>query len=312
MKSMSLGWALLALFCISSQVLSQETIQQVLAGKRSTLNFPISDLPPGVVEFRVQYESRTLATGKAARTKIDAQDTATIDILISETLVSPLKVEIDLRCGGKNEAVPLVLFPAKAFQENRSLFSRAKIQLFDPRGNTAKIFQVYDVPFETTKSIQSLPKESKLLVIGEGCEQLSGVDFANTLLETASQLNVLCLLPANQNIELNAPDYEIRIGQTPKTIADANLESFLAAEHAWRPGRDGDTLRLEAVENSLGWSWIRVTQRDGEASSIALTGLPLIAKHDQVPAARHILSKLIEHQIKSSSDRKDNDVFKNR
>jgi hypothetical protein len=302
---------LLVLLCFAGHVDGQE-IHQALAGQQAKLHFPVADLPAGIVGYRIQYQSRKLASGTAVRKTLDERDVAMVEILVSETFASPLQAEIVLECDGKQKSASLTLFPAKPFGHLRNVLSHAKIQLFDPNGDTLKVFESHNIPFEEITSIDSISKDSNLIVIGEQCEQISDPEFTNSLFKAASRINVLCLRPAVATIDLTASPHQILFGQSAKEVTHANLDGFLAPSLSWRPTRNGETLRLEAVENSLGWPWIKIANHHSEqpSSSIAFTGLPLIEMHAKVPAARHILSKLLEHQIKSISDRKENDVFK--
>ena len=292
MRLSPLSVAVLKLLTIVANVHGQEaqTAQQLLIGEKSTLSFTVpDDFPRGGVKFKIQFEDRQLAKGKTTRVIVDDQERFELTVVIeSESLAAPIETNVVFECKGKQFSSTATLFPTKPFSQSRTALSKANIQLFDPTADTGEILRLHEIAFQSISCISKTDKHAKLLIIGEGCDQYVNSAFIESILQIASNgTNILCLKPKTTKFSFPIDSIQLTLNLPP---AHANL----LQSTAWQPTRGANLIQFNSVEPDSGWSLIKLQS----SSTITFSSLPVIEKHAVVPAARHILHKLIEDQIR--------------
>lgn len=187
------------------------------------------------------------------------------------------------------------------------------IQLLDADGKTKTVFDVHQIPYANLKSIEDLdPKPGSLLIIGEGHEY--NEKFSKLLVEASKQdVNVLCLSPLGTELSFAIEDQLVVLQQsTSQNSFGINWKTSLAATKFWQPRYCDGKLTLATEAKNSGWPWIKLqstkhkltdqTEKVTKSpSSLIVCGFPIILKHDEAPAARHFLAKLLIERVKGDA-----------
>lgn len=205
---------------------------------------------------------------------------------------------------------PLWFFSKEPFAGRSSWLKELRLNLFDPAGKTAALFEREKIPFILLTNPDALPALGRgLLIVGEG---LSLKDYrglpGNLLQAAAGGTDVLVLAPDGGEVT-----WETRSGApVPAALsfggfAIPTLDKRLDAR-AWPPdGRlvassltfraERGALVGEFGKNAAGWPWIEV-QPAPEGGRLTFCGLALVEKWDDTPVPRQLLLRLLEESEK--------------
>jgi len=297
---------LIFFMCLMPTLAAQEAqpkaeIKQILANHETTLRWPMPNNWKHPVRFEIKAGERILGRGTAKSSIIDDAELLSIKVLVeSRSINSITDCDITLSCANDSIETPGLLFPEHPLADCRKTLESINIQIFDPAGKTASVFNDLQVPFEQIKSIQDLKQISKsLLVIGESYDQYDE-EFSKSLAAASRNgVNIICLSPADSEFNLQIDD-QVVLSQTPN-IADVGSKIVVAPGLFWQPIRSDATISLVPAKRKSGWPWIELRTNVPKQSRLIVCGFPMIASHNKTPAARHLLAKLLIGQTRSAA-----------
>ena len=314
-----------ALLCLATTLACQSTCvraqnigfaKQVLVNHETTLTWPLPEnWRERPIRFEVKAGERVLGKGLAKITTVDDTDSISINILIeSVNLTAITECQVTLNCAEHWFPTPVILFPEHPFENHRKTIEKLGIQLFDTTdSNTKSVFDEHQIPYTALKSMEDLePNAGSLLIIGEGLEY--DEDLSKLLSNASEQgVNILCLSPSGTELSFTLGDQLVLLRQSPSQNSfGVNWQTSLAATKFWQPCHDEGKFTFTTGEEHSGWPWIELqsakpksTDQTGKVTnspgSLIVCGFPIIEKHDETPAARHFLAKLLIEQTKSGA-----------
>ncbi len=204
----------------------------------------------------------------------------------------------------------LSIFPRDPFADRAHWLEELELQLFDPEGRTAKLFDDARIPFREVRSATRLrSSESGMIVVGEGIELRNHAGLADALMELAGDgRHLIWFAPAEGEIQF--PGSDGFAGKSPKNLSflgsnmieqlDKRLDSgFWSERDTSRSVGLGILARrnrcyIEVVEPSKGWTWMHAQFSDPEGHLI-LCGLRIVDDWEKSPTPRFMLARLLEH-----------------
>ena len=307
--------ASLSLFA-QTEPAQQSAPAQLLPNQQTTLTWPVpEEWPAGEVRFQILKDDRTLARGVAIRKSVDEKEVLSIDVTIrSRTIPSIVEAKVQFSCNDKTFESPVYLFPKSPFSDRTKFLKSANIELFDSDGGAATVFDQHKIPFRLLKQVEDADFENSNLLIIAASDSFGDEGFAKSLFNSAlNGQTILCLCPENSQLKFGRLRSRIVLegSALPFFKSGRVLESFLEPDLRWQPTQKENSILLTAGENKTGWPWIEIHPRLTETKQpkpgkIIFSGLKVIEKHDQVPAARHVLWKLIESQLNSTNNERGN------
>lgn len=304
------------LILVCQNLFAQIPPAQLLPNRASKLNWPVpDDWPHGEVRYQVQRDGRVMARGVATRREIDEQKVLSIEITLdSRSVTSIFELTVQFTCKDRTHEAALHLFPKSPFADRKQFLKAANIELFDPVGNTAEVFNKHEIPFKRLRAIENISSDgSPFVIIGEGCNQFSETEFTKALINAAAEgQTVLCLQPKNPQVKFEGGNNRVVLETGAVQIdTETELPRFLEPSSRWTPNRDSESLLLGLADGKAGWPKVEIhpgkaTANQKRAGKIIFTGLAVIEKHEDVPASRHILWKLLKSQINSKINERGN------
>lgn len=195
------------------------------------------------------------------------------------------------------------------WEGRREWLKQQGILLFDPDKTTAPLLEKADIPFTLTSNLSALPENGcKILLIAEGIDFLDYRGLPEAMLRAAaSGVSVICLAPANGEIELPNTGFEglplpcsLRLmDKSIITTLDKHLDAewWGVSEKAVKSlinvrGENG-YIALTVNSSQNGWPWLEIFFPND--SGIILTGFAVESQWKETPAARHFFLRMLEY-----------------
>ncbi len=259
---------------------------------------------------------RTLARGEAAFT---IKPGGAVDVSIPlqvppvrEGVVLEAELTVSAFGGGVGgEAIShrrsLWIFPRDAFAGRTQWLEKLEVGLFDPRGETAAVFDAAGIPYRRVHRPQAIGAGSRLVVIGEGLAIEEHPGLAAAAFAAAERgTPVLWLAPAAGHFALPGAGGTAAVLPGALAFRDlgaiAEIDRRLDGEGGAGPdravaamavgSRHGEVV-VEIAADAGGWPWFEVHYPPPGAGLI-VCGLPLIARWEESPTPRFLLVRLFE------------------
>jgi hypothetical protein len=308
--------------CLAAEIAIKpsERWNNYFSGQDYVFNYGIvSDMGfDGAIEWRISAEERTILRGENPIQVQPGSDNH-FEIKVSLPPVKPgviRPVDIDVALFmNRSQAVighsrrRIWLFHKNPFKGRLSAFKRLNLYLFDPLKETARIFQLNEIPFHPVKRLSDLTElRNVLLIVGEGLSLQQFHGLADILKESASVGNrVVCLALANGQLPIthNEQDtilYSAMIfrGREVVKLLDKRLDGGF-----WPPdGKVIDSrIRLEGqrgrvagrvVQQGQGWPWVELDFFKSKGK-LLITGFSIVAKWDATPTPRYLFRSLVQY-----------------
>lgn len=302
------------------RVRAVEAWSGVFGGKETEFRFEISSADKG--EVRASW---SLAAGTATFARRETMLAVTPDkpgVLSArfnlpdarEGIIVPLDLTIAVELDGQKQLFVkrLWLFPDDPFALKKDWLEGLKISLFDPAGETSRVFTAAKVPFRSVRTIdQAAALHEGVLVVGEGVSWSKQRALAGTLLDLANQgVAVLALAPSEGLLPLpgaaaeDVPSALSVLMRHNDIITD--LDKRLDAE-AWPPDGEVQTSGMQIVaerghvvgrfvEGSDAWPWIECRFKAPQGRLI-VTGFAVVEHWDAGPTPRYLFARMLERLV---------------
>jgi hypothetical protein len=301
----------------------QEAWSGVLSGRETTLNYNLG-APAGFqgrLGWSLSSNNRTLARGEVAltadagRPKRVAVRFRVPEVKVGVVIQARLSVEVyDGPRGGKlaGHDRTLWIFADDPFALRSEWLKQRKITLFDPQGDTQKIFERAKIPFQQVHHAAALPEVTTgVLVVGQGISFELHRNLPEILVRLAAAgVPVLCLAPSAGSLPLPGAETPGAGLPVPKYVvlrreeAITTLDKRLDAD-AWPPdGRivastmsitvDGHRVVGRVGKEKNGWSWIEVYYPKQRAT-LLICGFGVVDHWDAGPTPRYLFMQMLEH-----------------
>jgi hypothetical protein len=201
----------------------------------------------------------------------------------------------------------LRIFSRDPFAARRQWIEDREISLYDPDGDTAKVLDALQIPYDSPRNLSNLLETTEgVVLVGAGLSWQAPANLATVLTDLARQGHrVICLAPEAGHLAFPATEEEV---DPPASLtfrrADVigELDKRLDA-HAWPP--DGQIVRsgmtvvsrrgqvvLSVDDSPAAWPWIEVGYPGG--GRLTICGLAIIEKWDSGPTPRYLLASMLE------------------
>jgi hypothetical protein len=205
----------------------------------------------------------------------------------------------------------LWIFPKDPFVDRSEWLKKLKITLYDPKGDTAKVFSAAKIPYEESRDVDSVAAlKEGVLIVGEGVNFKDERSLAATLHKLASNgLTVLCLAPFAGEVMIPGlgggdGSEEISFRREIVRKLDKRLDpdgwlpdgKALASSVVVKMGEEG--VAGEVVQGSGGWPWIEARFGTGKGRW-AVCGLAVVSKWEAGPTPRFLLARVLEYLTQS-------------
>jgi hypothetical protein len=281
------------------------------------LNVTAEQAIDGVLSWQLTALHRTLARGDIAANIKPGQNNSLSFRLpiphVKDGVIQQTILQASLKTAGDAKPVEVLhralwVFCSNPFSDRQQWLERLDLELYDPAGGTAKIFDDAEIPYQAIRSIAGLRAAEGIVIVGEGVSLGKNTLLAETLVSLAAKgRRVLWFGPADGEFEF--PSGETFAGKEPNNLVlsrsdtleqldkrlDANL--WTDADNAKSIGLQVVARRsktyVEIVGPDRGWSWLRLDFADPEGTLI-LSGLRLVDCWDASPTPRFMLARLLE------------------
>lgn len=278
----------------------------------------------GRVVWRVAAGTATVKAGELALiVKPDASAEISIKLTIPaikegvvlHTKLTVSVIEHDQKRPSASFEQDLWIFPKDPFADRSEWLKKLKLNLFDPKGDTAKVFTAAKIPFEECKSVEALLETKEgVVVVGEGISFKDEKELGTAVQKLAATgLTVLILAPSEGEVPipgLGGPNGGVEDLSFRREIV-RRLDKRLDPD-GWLP--DGkvvassltvkmgeDVIGGEVMPGPGGWVWIEARHGTGKGRW-AFCGLAVIAKWEASPTPRFLFAKMLEYLTDSQSD----------
>ena len=201
----------------------------------------------------------------------------------------------------------LHVFPKNPFADRSEWLKKLKINLYDPKGDTAKVLKAADVPFEEARSVDAVADlKEGVVIVGEGTSFKEEKGLAAELQKRAAAgLVVLVLAPKDGEVIVPGvgaggnPD-DLTFRREPVRRLDKRLDpdgKAVASSIVIKNTDDG--VVGEVTAGPGGWPWIEAHHGKGRW---AVCGLAIVAKWDASPTPRFLLARILEHLTGSETE----------
>lgn len=231
-----------------------------------------------------------------------------------EGIIVPLDLTIGVELDAQRRHLVkrLWLFPDDPFALKKDWLEGLKISLFDPAGETTRVFTAAKIPFRSLRTIdQAAALQEGVLVVGEGVPWSKQRALAGLVLDLANKgVAVLALAPSDGLLPLpgaaaeDVPSALSVLLRHDDIIRD--LDKRLDAE-AWPPEGDLQTSGMQIVaerghvvgrfmEGSDGWPWIEC-RFNASQGRLIVTGFALVEHWDAGPTPRYLFARTLERLV---------------
>lgn len=304
------------------KVSPQESWSGVLGGQKVTLNYNVT-APEGFrgrLGWSLSVDRRTVSRGE---TPLGAEAgrpaPAAVRLRIPEVregLVIEARLSVEVYDGGGGRRMAghdrrLWIFSGDPFAQRSQWLKDLKITLFDPQGDTQRVFQQAKIPFHQVHHVAALGEMTEgVLVVGQGTSLEEYRSLPEILVRLAAGgVPVICLAPSAGTLPMPGAQMPEAGLPVPKHVllrrqdAITALDKRLDAE-AWPP--DGKivacTISIAAERNRVvgragndenGWPWIEVRYPKKRAT-LLICGFGIVDRWDAGPAPRYLFARTLE------------------
>ncbi|TWU45658.1 hypothetical protein Q31b_08340 [Novipirellula aureliae] len=272
----------------------------------------------GVIQWQLTVLHRTFGRGDIQiDLKPEQRKSVTLNFQMPHVkthVIQESTLSLRLAQAGNGDAVTIFqrglwAFPRDAFADRNAWLNQLDLRLYDPVGDTAKVLDEAEIPFQEIRSIAALATiENGIVIIGEGIEVQSNSGLAETLFSLcADGQRILWFSPANGHFgipgigddsEKKRPDHLLLMGSDRLWQLDKRLDTFAwtAEDHqgvGLQLADEGGRIVIKFVEPPDGWTWLEATFRDTDGQLI-LCGLQLAEVWNVSPTPRYMLARLLE------------------
>ncbi len=290
-----------------------------------TFRLSVKDAVKGTIVWRLAAGTATLAAREVA---LEAGPDAPTDVAIKIVMpavkdgaVFHTRLTVSAFETGARKPVAVLerdvwVFPKNAFADRTEWLKKLKITLYDPKGETAKVFATAEVPFDAARDIDALSKTAEgVVVVGEGTSFKEEKELGRALQKLAAAGRpVLCLAPANGSLSvpgLGEPSPSMRalsFRRNHVRTLDKRLDptgwppdpKVVSSALVVKTGEDGAPVG-EVVPGDAGWPWVEARFTGG--GRWVVCGQAIIAKWDGAPTPRYLLLAVLSSLTAPDTDK---------
>lgn len=229
---------------------------------------------------------------------------------VKQGVVLQAELSVGLFATGKAEPVDtmkwtLWIFPDDPFAGRRQWLEELHIHLFDPPGNTRRVFEQMEIPFLELGNVESAGDRNRgILVIGEGISLDEYRGLAAIMVQSATRgTDVLCLAPADGLIVL--PGTEEDDLPQPGRLVLRRTDVIRELDKRLDPkgllpgtslvlGSDRNRLVAEVTHDDTGWAWLEATY-PVKQGRLVVCSFGMIENWDAGPTPRFLFARLLEY-----------------
>ncbi|MBT3015953.1 MAG: hypothetical protein KME63_09440 [Candidatus Thiodiazotropha sp. (ex Clathrolucina costata)] len=270
-----------------------------------------------LLTWKLTLKGRTLSKGRQEIRFLNSETVTTKLPLQVPPLKPGVKLEADLivalaKENPKGHKVQqrskLMIYPPDVLQSEQSFYRRLNIQLFDPKGTTAKIFDALKIPY-TTLSITQLtrPRDKGLVVVGSGFAFKTQQGLLDLLSERAGEgQQILLLQPVSGAFSVSGLSTGAKNPPSSISFADSAIVPSFAKDLHWisdtsikTPGLSlyarHQKVMLKVVDSTQdSWDWVDISYRLSGGRLIVCM-LPFDRLIYQGPVPQLILGNLLAY-----------------
>lgn len=309
------------------ELLPVDSTSCIFAGKESRLAYVGASVP---VAWRLSAANRTIRQGTAEPAAAKPGEVTKLTIVLSAPglrpgVTLPAELLLTWQANGRErqQIQPVTMFSPDALSVRRATLLHAQITLFDTTGETAEVFDRYELPHKRVHTLAAIEQlDEGIIVVGEGASFRSQPNLLPALIQAAKRgISVLCLAPA---------DGEFAYPDADSTWPNAARITFEQASVVRRYDKRFDllpTLTYLAVEarrakviirssdTGPGWPWFVSefkSQSPGDSSAqparLILCGLSIIRDWETTPVPRYLLVHLLSGLAATPTAKEKNDA----
>lgn len=285
----------------------------IFAGRKTPYEITLSEKDAAYVSlsWKLVAKGRTLSSGQQEVRFRNTRVVTTSLPLSSPALKSGIKIEADLFIEAVVNEEQKKLFKRKielygpdVLLNKQYIFDEFNIYLFDPLGNTTKIFDELGITYtkRSKNQVQNI-KEKGLLVIGEGVELDKQRGLITTTIELASRgWPVLILQPRSGTIPIPKLSFGSEVDISRLSFANNSIVKTFSEDYLWAKNDQVNLRYITLTQRHLatevqiseeqGWSWFHL-EFDGSDGRILVCMLPFSEHASTNPVPMLILSRLL-------------------
>lgn len=271
----------------------------------------------GIAAWSFSANKRTISRGQQ-RLKVDAGQSEVVTVplrvpTVKQGVVFEAQLRVQVVAQGASDSAaelikPIWIFPDDPFYNRKTWLEELNIALFDPVGETEKVFDKAEIPYRLlprSSAIEAL--EKGIVIVGEGVSLDSFRGLFEGLTNAAARgVPVLCLAPGEGSFPLPGASgdgaalqcFEFRRGDVV-----TELDKRLDAE-GWPPAGELVSARLavtsrrsqvlvEVARSTRAWPWLEWRYPDDGATFI-ICGFGIMRHWDDGPTPRYLLARILE------------------
>lgn len=249
-------------------------------------------------------------------------------------VVLPLSLQVSAVLDGQTHQQTLSLnaYSAEAFSRRDEMFERLRIQLFDPEGETAELFDEHNIPYTRLINLAAIDLVvSETLVVGEGVSLRDYRTLGQSLAGCAQRGGqVLCLAPREDDFPLvlqriGSSENLPRITLDRSSVVRAFDKRFdvdqwggePATTAGFIPTASESDLAFNMSQDRQGWPWVSLEYNQAGIKSIKkspsiekpgrliLCGFGILSRWEDSPVPRYLLAHLFD-EFAGPETRKEN------
>jgi hypothetical protein len=256
---------------------------------------------------------------------------------VKEGLVIEARLSVEVYDGGGGRRMAghdrrLWIFSGDPFAQRSQWLKELKITLFDPQGDTQKVFQQAKIPFHQVHNVAALAEMTEgVLVVGQGTSLEEYRSLPEILVRVAAGgVPAICLAPSAGTLPMpgaEGPEAELPLAPSagplpmpgaegpkarlpvPKHVVLRRQDAITALDKrldadAWPP--DGkivaSTISIGAERNRVvgrvgkektGWPWIEV-HYPKQRATLLICGFGIVDRWDAGPTPRYLFAQMLE------------------
>ena len=204
----------------------------------------------------------------------------------------------------------LWLFPDNPFHDRSAWLKRLDIRVFDPRGDTRRVFRTAKIPFTRADNLDALAElDGGLLIVGQGLSLDEYPGLARVMVAAAARgTAVLCLAPSEGRFIL--PGTESSRSNRPTAVSfrhtdvirefDKRLDAttwpedgrVLASSFTISCDRGQVVAKINASAEN--WSWLE-TRFSATKGRLIVCTFDIVGKWENGPTPRFLLARLLKY-----------------
>ena len=293
----------------------------IFAGQRTDFHCTVT-VPRsfrGRLGWSLHVDDAVLARREAAvRANADAAIRVPISLDIPDAkpgVILPAVLSVSIIADGRQQAAAslqkrLWIFPDNPFHDHSAWLKRLDIRVFDPRGDTRRVFQTADIPFTRADNLDALAEfNGGVLIVGQGVSFDEYPGLASVMVAAAARgTAVLCLAPSEGRFVLPGSENGQSSRPTAITLRRADVihefDKRLDATFWPQDGRVSDgsfTIGchrgqvVATVDASAeNWSWLEARFSPGKGRLIVCS-FDIVGKWETGPTPRFLFARLLKY-----------------